>query len=65
MLEKSGYNFKEPEIMIYMIVELVSSACYSSILYEEPCDIEKIKPYIFDNIRFIVNSHKSEKSVKP
>lgn len=58
MLENSEYEYKEPEIMIYMIVELVSSTIYSSILYNEPVDIEVIKPYLFDNIRYIIKSHK-------
>lgn len=32
MLEDSGLNLNEPEIMLFMIVELISSTCYSSIL---------------------------------
>ena len=39
-----------------MIVEFVSSTCYSSILYNEPTDIEELKPYIFDAIRQIMKS---------
>lgn len=36
MLSESGLNLKEPEIMLFMIVELISSTCYSAILYKEP-----------------------------
>lgn len=57
MLDESEYEFKDPEIMIYMVVELVSSTSYSSILYQEPVGIEEIKPYLFENIRYIIKSH--------
>ena len=39
-----------------MIVEFVSSTCYSSILYGEPTGIEELKPYIFEAIRQIIKS---------
>lgn len=61
MLDESEYEFDEPEIMIYMIVELVSAACYSSILYNEPVDIDKIKPYLYNSIRAIIDLHKTKK----
>ena len=44
MLSESGLNLKEPEIMLFMIVELISSTCYSAILYKEPADIDTLKP---------------------
>lgn len=46
MLSESGLNLKEPEIMLFMIVELISSTCYSAILYKEPADIDTLKPYL-------------------
>lgn len=58
MIENSGCAFTTPEIMLFMIIELVSSTCYSSILYKEPVEIEVLKPHINDTIRFIINSHK-------
>lgn len=57
MLQESGYHFEDPELMLFMIVELVSSTCYSSILYNEPVPIEKLKPYLFDAIRSIIRRH--------
>lgn len=50
-------KFKDPEIMLFMITELVSSTCYSSILYSEPVDIESLKPYLFDSVRGIMKRH--------
>lgn len=56
ILESSTKAFKNPEILIFMIVEFISSTCYSSILYEEPADIESLKPYLFDAVRQIMKS---------
>lgn len=57
MLSESGLNLKEPEIMLFMIVELISSTCYSAILYKEPADIDTLKPYLYNTIRAIINEH--------
>lgn len=58
MLEESEYDFDQPEYMLFLIVELVSSTCYSTILYSEPADIETIKPYLLKTICSIIDSHK-------
>ena len=58
MLDEAPYEFRDPELMMFMIVELVSSTCYSTILYSEPCGIEQLKPYLFDSIRNMIESHK-------
>ena len=60
MLEDSGLNLNEPEIMLFMIVELISSTCYSSILYKEPADIDRLKPYLYKAIKAIINEHTIE-----
>lgn len=57
MIECAEYEIEEPEIMLFLITELVSSSCYSSILYEEPANIETIKPYLFSTIRAIIHQH--------
>ena len=58
MLSEAPYQFKDPEIMLFMIIELVSSTCYSAILYEDPCTISELKPHLYDSIRLIINRHK-------
>lgn len=58
MLSKAPYQFKDPEIMLFMIIELVSSTCYSAILYEDPCTISELKPHLYDSIRLIIDRHK-------
>jgi AcrR family transcriptional regulator len=58
MLNADDASYNEPEIMLFLITELVSSTSYSSILYGEPADIETLKPYIISTVRYIINSHK-------
>ena len=58
MLSEAPYQFKDPEIMLFMIIELVSSTCYSAILYEDPCTISELKPHLYDSIRLIIDRHK-------
>lgn len=47
-------EFKNQDVLVYMIVELVSSTCYSAILYSEPVTIEELKPYIFETVREMI-----------
>ena len=44
LLEQSGRRFRNPDLMLYMIVELVNSTCHSVILRQEPVALEKLKP---------------------
>lgn len=57
MLAEAPCRFRDPEIMMFMIIELVSSTCYSSILYNEPCTLAELKPYLYDSIRMMLKQH--------
>lgn len=57
MLAVETHIMIDPEIMLFIITELVSSTCYSAILYSEPADITVIKPYLFSAIRSIIHQH--------
>lgn len=61
LLHNPDYHIDNPELMVFMIIELVGSTCYSSILYDEPVSLEELKPYLFDTIRDIINRHTSRK----
>ncbi|MDO5038701.1 TetR/AcrR family transcriptional regulator [Clostridium sp.] len=50
-LSKKGIKKEEGEITLFMILELVGSVCYSSIILNEPADIEVIKPILFKKVR--------------
>ncbi len=58
LIENSGHSFQNSEIMLYMIVELVGSTCYSPILYNEPTNIEEFKPFLYQTIRNILEAHR-------
>ena len=58
MLREAPYEFDQPEVMLFMIVELVSSTCYSAILYSEPCSLAELKPHLYDTIRRIIDQYK-------
>ncbi|MCI6019910.1 MAG: TetR/AcrR family transcriptional regulator [Clostridiales bacterium] len=58
LLINSGIQFKDPEIMIFSIIEFASGISYNTILFEQPVPLEKIKPYMYENIRQIIANHK-------
>lgn len=51
-------RYESPEVMVFMIIELVGSTCYSAILYNEPVGIEELKPYIFRAVKSIMAMHR-------
>ncbi len=51
-------DISNPEVMLYMIIEMTSSVSYSSILYNEPLPINELKPHIYQTIRTIINQYK-------
>ena len=58
MLAEAPYKLRDPEIMIFMIIELVSSTCYSAILYKDPCTLAELKPYLYDTMKLIIAQHR-------
>lgn len=57
IFENSGYEFDHPEVMIYMIIEIVAGSCYNVILTKEPVPIDELKPYLYQSIRLIIKNH--------
>ena len=54
IIEKDGSEWNDPMLMLYTVVELVSSTCHSIILEQQPVDYEHYKPYLEACIRSIV-----------
>ncbi|ADQ05429.1 transcriptional regulator, TetR family [Caldicellulosiruptor owensensis OL] len=52
----TNYSQEELEMVIFMILELVSSLTYSSIVNSEPAPIEKVKPLLLSTIRKILEN---------
>lgn len=51
---ENNLTLKNPDVTLYMIIELVSSTCFNSILYKEPLPINEFKPYLYDTIRNLI-----------
>ena len=60
IIDESPKKLKDPEIMLFMIVELVSSAVYSPILYNEPVSIEELKPHLYNAVKSIIRQHECD-----
>lgn len=50
-VEENHIELKNPKVTLFMIIELVSSTCFDSILYQNPLPIEEYKPYLYETIR--------------
>ncbi len=57
MLEESEEGFESPEVMLFMIIELVGSTGYSAIKYNDPVSLEELKPYLHRTILDIIRQH--------
>lgn len=57
-VKDNGLTLKNPEVTLFMIIELVSSTCFNSILYNEPLPIDEFKPYLYDTIRNLIEGKK-------
>lgn len=53
-IEENHLEIKNPDVTLYMIIELVSSTCFNSILYDEPLPIKEFKPYLYETIRSMI-----------
>lgn len=49
-LTSEGMRREEAEMTLFMIIELVGSVCFTTIILKEPTDIESIKPILFKKI---------------
>lgn len=56
LIQSSGRTFRNHELMIYMIVELVNSTCYNVILYQEPVGLNELKEELAHLIPVIIRN---------
>ena len=54
-LTNEGMTKEEAEMTLFMIIELVGSVCFTTIILKEPTDIESIKPILFKKILAMLN----------
>lgn len=53
-------QLRSPEIMLFLIIELASSASYSTILEDDPISFQQLKPDLYAAIRAIIRNHITE-----
>lgn len=50
-IEKNNVKIDNPELKLFMIVELVSGTIFNSIMTSKPLPIKELKPYLYNEIR--------------
>ena len=53
ILHSNGAKWKDEMIMLYTLIEFISSTAHTIILEGRPCDLDTYKPYMFECIRKI------------
>ncbi len=60
LILSDGSKWTNPDLMLYTIVEMVSSTLHSVIINKEPVDLETYKPYLFGSIRAVMEFYKEK-----
>jgi AcrR family transcriptional regulator len=60
MIEDAGYKLKDPEIMLFLIIELIGSTGYSAIMYSDPVPLDELKPHLEKTVRKIIEQYKED-----
>ena len=54
-IKENNIKIENPDVTLFMIIELVGSTCFNSILYKEPLPIDEYKPYLYMTIRGMIS----------
>lgn len=54
-VKEKNIKIDNPEVTLYMIIQLTSSTCFNSILYKDPLPINEFKPILFNTIKTLIN----------
>ncbi len=60
----SNISISNPQLMLFMIIELAGSSCYNCILYEQPMNIIDYKPHLYRAIKAMLHMEEVEISKK-
>lgn len=55
--DECGVTLKDPEIMLFILVEMTNSTAYSAIMGNDPITLEQLMPYLNDSIRAVIKNH--------
>lgn len=57
----SNIPISNPQLMLFMIIELAGSSCYNCILHEQPMNIVDYKPYLYKAIKAMLHMEELSK----
>lgn len=57
LLAIDGRNYEHPDLLLFSIIELTSSTCYSCILYQQPVSLAEYRPHLHRAIDAILSSY--------
>ncbi len=60
MLSKTPYTYRSPELMMYLILELISGSSYNAVLYNQPVSLDELKPHLYQTVRQIFRQYRME-----
>ena len=56
LFEDSRHTFRNPEMLMFMIVELVNSTAHNVILYKQPVELPELKKELYPMIRQLIHN---------
>lgn len=62
LLEKDECTYDHPDMLLFSVIELASSTCYSCILYQQPVSLDEYLPYLHQSIDGILDSYTHKRS---
>lgn len=65
LLAQNGLHYRNPELLLFTIIELVGSTCYSCILYQQPVPMTEYRPCLHQTISAIMDAFAQEHAVCP
>lgn len=57
VIRDCNVTLKDPDIMLFLIVEMTNAATYSAIFGSSPIPMDRLLPYMNDTIRAIIHNH--------
>jgi len=55
-VKQNNLKLKNPDVTLFMIIELVSATVFNAISYKKPLPIEEYKPYLYSTIRLMMRN---------
>lgn len=60
LLSQADHTYRSPELMMYLILELISGASYNAVLYDQPVTLDELKPHLYKTVKQILGQYRIE-----